>query len=337
LAGGFALAFPQLSQASLLANVVFNDTTASNGSTYNSAGQSYSNAATPTSTSTNYDVASGKPATAGFNGIGNALEIGMPSTSSGIAEVQAVFAGGGSTPWAPVVLASSGDEIELTVTFYDSAQINSSSSSAVYLGLYTSGGSAPDNDLQNSGIGGGTNDVTNGVQNWLGYEGDAFAGAKAKLFVRPQQTGSTNANQALVGDSQTGGVQNPTGAQPGNYSQTNAGTGTLVAGNYFTDELSITLSGGQYNLSDAFYSGQTDTGTPLESATGSLSALPGGDGFDGLAIGYRETNSHVSEMDITNVEVTTTEAVPPPVPEPASVGILGLAGLGLLRRRPRKT
>jgi hypothetical protein len=56
--------------------------------------------------------------------------------------------------------------------------------------------------------------------------------------------------------------------------------------------------------------------------------LPSG-GFDGLSIGYRQSASLASEMDISSVEVTTN------VPEPVSVGVLSIAGLGLMRRKRR--
>jgi hypothetical protein len=52
-------------------------------------------------------------------------------------------------------------------------------------------------------------------------------------------------------------------------------------------------------------------------------------GFDGLSIGYRQSDSLASEMDISSVEVTTN------VPEPASLGILSLVGLGLMHRKRR--
>ena len=330
LAGGLALALPAVSHAALLSNVVFNDALASNGSTLGAASQSYNNTATPSATSTNYDVASSKQATASSLSSGNPLKLVMASTSSGINETQALFTS------TPVQLTAIGDSVEITATFTNTAGLNQNASSAAYIGLYNSGGNAPFNNLENGSSTNNTqtglvntqiNDNTGGVQNWLGYEADYFGGQATKVFSRPAQATSTNnVDQALVGDAQTGG---PTGTQATYTSQNNTET-TLTIGNTYTDELLITLSAaGTYTLTEALYNGASDTGTQVGTNTvGTLGALPSG-GFDGMAIGYRESDSLSSEMDVSTVEVTTNTAVP----EPASVGILSLVALGLARRR----
>ena len=342
IAGACALAFYQTASAALLPTVVFDDTLATNGSTVGSASQSYSNTATPTATSTNYDIASNKEAVGGTPSstlsMGGPLQLSMVSTSSGINEVQALFTSN------PVVLTNIGDSIEITTTFNNTTGLNQKSSSAVYLGLYNSGGSAPYNNLTNgsstantvTGIGNTEiNDNTGGVAGWVGYESDDFgSGSSSKLYTRPAESPSLGSddNQALVGEGQSGGSS---GGLAATYTSQESGANlsTTSGSNTYTDELTITLTAsGVYTLSNAMYAGSSDTGTPIGSpngnaTVGTLAALTGGTGFDGFSIGYRQSNSTASEMDIESVEVT--------VPEPASIGLLGLASLGLLRRKRR--
>lgn len=185
-------------------------------------------------------------------------------------------------------------------------------------GINDSGSSLPD-------------DNTGGVAGWVGYETDAFGGSDPKIYTRPVQSGSNNVAQALVADSQTGGVENPDGAQP-TYIGESSAHDPLTAGDTYTDEFLITLTlPGTYTLYQALYAGATDTGSPFNGGTitsGPLAALTSGTGFDGLAIGFRESDSVAGELDIDNVEVT--------VPEPATLGILSIAGLGLMRRKRRQ-
>jgi hypothetical protein len=336
IAGGYALAFPATSGAALLSNVAFNDTLASNGSTLDSASQSQPNTATPTATSTNYDVASNKEAVGTPNSnltSGNPLELDMASSSSGIAEVQGLFT------TTPIQLTTIGQSVEITVTFKDTAGLNQNGSSAIYVGLYSSGGSAPYNNLGNGSSSTPTitglanteiNDNSAGTQNWVGYEADYFGGASTKMYLRPAEaTSANNIDQALVGATQTGGEASSTLATP--VSQ-NADT-ALTVGNTYTDEMEITLSSaGVYTLVEGLYSGTTDTtlvGTEVTTETISTT-LAGGAGFDAFAIGYRQSDSLSSEMDISQVEVTTN------VPEPASLAILGIAAAPLMGRRRRR-
>lgn len=342
--GGVAFAFPMASRAALLTNVVFNDTLATNGSTVESASQSYSNTATPGATSTNYDIASSKQATSSNLSSGSPLKLEMVSTSGGINEAQGLFTS------APVQLVNVGDSVEITVTFNNTAGLNQNSSSAIYLGLYSSGGSAPYNNMEN---GSSTNnaagpgqtglanspetvsDDTGGVQNWVGYESDFFGGSSSKEYSRPAQATSTNnSDQGLVGDGQTGG---PTGTQA-TYTQQDSHETTMSTSsgsNTYTDEFEMTMaSATTYTLSEAMYVGSSDTGSLFGNAgtdvTIGTSTIISNNGFDGFAIGYRESDSEASEMDISSVEVTTN------VPEPASLGALAVGSILLaMRRRAR--
>jgi len=339
VAGGVALALSPLSRAALLSNVVFNDTLATNGGTINNGSTAV------TATSTNYSVASSKNATATIFNSGSPLQLEMVSTSGGVNQVQALFT------TTPVVLTNVGDAIELTVTFTDVAGLNINSSSSMDIGMYNSGGVAPYNFLYNGGSSSGSLSgvgdsyqpagtySTGGVQNWLGYESDAFGGSKPKLYTRPAQTatgsGTNNVAQTLIADGQTGGVEYPAGSQPSSYTTQSSASDPMTAGSTYTDELEIMVAGGgNYTLTDMMYAGNSDNAAPVNSGVSGNLAVSAGS-FDGLAIGLRESDSVQSEMDISQVEVTTT--VSTAIPEPASLGILGLAGLGLLRRRQRKT
>jgi hypothetical protein len=326
MAWGVAYSLPQMSHAALLSNVVFNDTLATNGSTMGSASVSYPHAASPTATSTNYDVAAGKDGTASNLNSGSPLELKMVSTSGGVNEVQAIFTS------SPVVLTNAGDAVELTATFVNNAGLNQNASSSVDIGLYGSGGNAPYSNMANGSSTTNTitglNNTTGGTKGWVGFEADYFGGSSTKLYTRPNQGLSTNnVDQALVADGQTGG---PTGTGLA-YTGQNSSETTLTIGNTYTDEVLITLSApNTYVISEALYNGATDTGTQVGTTTTSTAtSLTGISGFDGLAIGYRESDSLASEMDISQVEVTTNVAIP----EPMSFSLLGISGMALMLRR----
>jgi hypothetical protein len=337
-----AALFPAKSGAAPLPNVVFDDTF-NDGSTVGSASQSYSNTATPTSDSTNYDIASGKQATSSTSGTipnGGPLKIITVSSTSAITQAAAIFTS------TPVILQNVGDEIQLSLTFTNTLAVDTSSfsSAALYLGLYSSGGATPYNNMENGSSSVNTitglnntqiNDNTGGTQNWNGFETDYFGGSKPKIYNRPAQTAGSanNTDQALVGTGQTGGY--PTAGTQATYVSQSSTEAYLTAGSVYTDEITITLSSlapNTYTLTQAIYNGSSDAGTEIGTTTsGTLAALASGVGFDGLAIGYRETAGGTGEeLDVNSVEVSTN------VPEPASIGLLGLAGSALMARRRRK-
>jgi len=257
----------------------------------------------------------------------------MPSTKSGITEAQALFAG------SPISLSTiESDEIELTVTFTDVASVGSgSANSAIYLGLYNSGGTAPYNNLQTSGLGAGTGQATGGTQDWVGYVGQTFAPAGSpKIVTRPAQTGANNTNQDLVSNNASASQSYHSPAGDVLTTSTTPLALALTAGNQYTEEMLIALTGANtYTITSSLFSGATDAGTLLATANGT-NALPADfltSGFDGMAFGWRYSSSiaNTPEMDINSVTVSTTV----PVPEPAVMGLVGVAAVSLMHRRRR--
>lgn len=156
------------------------------------------------------------------------------------------------------------------------------------------------------------------------------AGAN-RVVTRPQQTGSgtSSANQDLLGNNFGGGAYaNPVGVQIGS---TQTSSLSLTAGTVYTADMLITLlPSGQLSIDDTLYQGGTG-GTALQSqSVATTSVLV--QSFDGLAFGVRNSGTSLDPTaDITNVSVDFT-----PVPEPGTLGLIGLTGLTLLRRRRPK-
>ena len=322
--GDSSSALPHLLQGAILPTVIFSDSLATTSSTLNGSTNS------PSSTSTNYNIASALAATSSINA--GALKMNMPTTKSGLTEAQAFFTS------TPVSLSNIGsDEIELTVTFTNVAGVAATNAkSGVYFGLFNSGGSAPYNTLQTTGLtSSATAQATGGVQNWLGYVGQSFAPAGIpKVITRPAQTSNNNTNQDLLDDgvSATQGYHTPTG-DPISTADTPQTLG-LTAGNQYTADLLIALTGvNTYTITSTLYPGATDSGTPVSSSSGT-NTLPADfltTSFDSMAIGWRYSSSvsAASEMDINSVTVSAS------VPEPATLGLAGMAAVTLLHRRRR--
>jgi hypothetical protein len=328
---GMALGFVRVSSGSILTTVVFQDSLGSaSSSTVNGSTNS------PTASSTNYDIASTVAMTSDINS--TSLQMVMPSTKSAIGEAQALFT------TTPVSLSQVGsDAIELTVAFTDQGGVGQgSASSAIYVGLYNSGGSAPDNNLMNSGLGNGSaqrGDATGAAANWAGYVEQTFCFASTPMIVtRPAQTGSgvaNNSNQDTVSDN---AVSSSSYHNPAGDNLTTSAVGlpatNLTTGSQYTDELLITLTGANtYTISSNLYAGATDSGTPIATATGmnTVSAHFLTSSFDAMSFGWRYSSSASAtpEMDVNSVTVSTTVAVP----EPATMGIVAASAILLARRK----
>jgi hypothetical protein len=298
--------------------VVFDDTFAS--STLNSATNS------PTSTSTNYDVLAAKSATGSSIAAGD-LKVAMASTSGAIVETQALFTS------TPVTLVNPNDYIEMKVTFVNTQGISSATSMQLDFGLFNSGGSAPKNTLNNSGLSTGTTtDATGGAQNWKGYTVQLLTGTTSSKFLyRPPQTGPDNTNQdALLNNaSSSQAYHNPVGSQIG--SSSTAANITLTPGTTptYTEDLKLTLaSATTYSLSSTLTDSNNNTVSTFVASNATPAALI--NSWDALGIGWRITGTTTaSQMDISEIQIITNA-----VPEASSFLLVGLVcGGGLFARR----
>ncbi|HUJ10337.1 MAG TPA: PEP-CTERM sorting domain-containing protein [Verrucomicrobiae bacterium] len=288
---------------------------------------------TPTPTSTSYDLACNKApnnnATATI-GTGH-FTVTFPNTSSGIVEMQALFAS------TPVTLSSAGDYIDFQLTFTEVGGVmtaSASKSSNLAMGLYNSGGVAPLTTL-NAGTEG--NAAAGGVQGWTGYHSDTFVGVaggtSSKLFYRQAQANAAGDQDLLEGGANQPGTgyyyTNPLATQIGS-SQTS--TLLLTDSSVYTADFKITLGASDTTISQMFYDGVGTGGTLEWSQSGTIAqVLPAS--FDGMGFGWVEKYSGgtVSSLDFNSIAITTNV-----VPEPSTLALAG-AGLalllGMIRRR----
>lgn len=270
---------------------------------------------TPTASSTSYDVASAKNASATSIAPGN-LNLITSATSSGSSEAQAIFSA------FPVSLQTTNDYIELDYTFIDSTDvmntvpngtggfIGSGNAVGLYCGLFNSGGVLPLTSLTNTDLGAATGPTTGGTQNWLGYNVAMLYGQTANedwaVASRPAQTSLTTYDQAVLYNYPTAGahVNSP---NPPFLPFTN-----LVAGAQYTAQLRITLSApGQLTVSNALYQGTAVGGSIVYSVIGNFTgANVLATNFDSLAIGYRagDNNTVGWTNDINNITVIASLA-----------------------------
>jgi autotransporter-associated beta strand protein len=305
-----------------MADVFFTDDF-TNGSTTN--GPSIPGGATNAS-HTSYDIASTKNVIGGPTIVPGLFHLALNApTKSAFHEAQAIFT------TSQVFLNSVGDYIDITVVFTNTTgdlMVSDSSppNSAVWLGLYNSGGSAP---LSGGvlAVGSGTSTLsttagspyaTGNCANWAGYFSQVASNGVSRILTRPVQNGAgtTSANQELLG----------TGAGSGTFG--NPGAAVLVTGPVIpflvptnaptTLYLRITLSAvGTLTISNSIYSGAGTGGTILYSAIGTATGANFlTSAFDGFAVGAAQRNGAASRnpiMDISFIQIggQSSPAVPP--------------------------
>jgi autotransporter-associated beta strand protein len=274
----------------------------------------------PTATSTSYELVSSKSWNPAPSLISADLKFGIASTTSGSIEVEALFTN------SPIALVVEGDFVEMTITFTNTGGLLTGAG-ALGFGLYNSGHVFPvSGGLNATAVNSQTANATGGAQNWGGYVGQlGFSGSNSRIMTRAAQTGGDNRNQDLVtSGSGSSSYGNPGAATVGSASS--APSLTLTAGQVYTEDLIITLSSSNtLYITNTFYSGPTATGTPLSQfgaeATGTLLASQ----FDALAVGWRETGSQATTIDISSISVrgqSTPVTTPPSIdvqPSPVSV------------------
>ncbi len=274
---------------------IFSDTFGS-GSTLNQP------PATPTAISASYEYGVGftDNFVSGSSSISPAdLSLTLPDTSSILGEIQAQFTS------APVTLVNPGDYINLMVTFVDTAGVLSDAATAnstVNIGLYNSGGSAPQQGLT---VFESTTSPTNGAQNWQGYVGRIILSGAPEFFTRPAQTNATSTqNQDLLFNnaSSTQAFNSPKGVIFGVGA---TGMSTLTDLSTYTMNFRITLNGASsITVSNALFSGAGTNGTQLFGFGATTNGVPTSS-FDGLAFGWRYSGGiGASTMDINSITVT---------------------------------
>jgi hypothetical protein len=264
------------------------------------------NTGTFTASSTSYDIASGKSATpsaVGTKTVSGHFTLGMPSTSAGYVEAQAVFSS------YPITLAVPGDSIDVQLVFTDTTNIfngKASANASLAVGLFNSGGSVPYTNLYNSGLNTSATNASGGVQNWLGYRGNIAYGAggsaNSVTYSRPAQNQANDLNQTLI-QAGSGGFAN--GA---NLGQNPNNIAALTVGSQYTVDYIITLgTNGSLYMTNTLFSGVGTSGTVL--ATNNATASGANiltTNFDSLVIGGERTGSVITTNDINQITITFT-------------------------------
>jgi len=292
-------ATPQSPSFIIVTTNVFNDTFS--GSTLNSASPT-----APTPASTSYETISSKAWNPTPTRSAGHLKFGIGSTSSGTMEVQARFAN-------PVTLAAIGDSVLLIVSFTNTAGLLTGSGTMGF-GLYQSSQNFPvPGGLNGSATTNSTADATGNAQTWVGYVGQlAFTGGNCQILTRPTQSATplyNNDQDLLTSGSGSASYNAPTGTTIGIASS--APSVALLAGNPYTDVLTVTLAtNNTLAITNYLYSG-ADTNSPLLSQFGSVAsgATYLTNTFDALAVGWRETGSQATAIDINNITVNSASVV----------------------------
>ncbi len=280
-----------------------------NSSTLNSASP-----ATPVSNGTSYEMLSSKTWSPSPSLSAGHFVFGIAATSSGSVEAQALFASN------PVVLASIGDTLTLTIAFTNTAGLLTSNC-VLGVGMYRSGGNFPVPGGLNgtATTTGGSGNAIGNAQNWIGYVGQlAFTGSSSQIVTRQAQSGTANNNQDLVtSGSSSSSYANPAAGTVGSAST--APSLALTAGNPYTEVLTFRLAAtNQLAITNQLYAG-TNTNGALLSQFGAVAS--GGNfltnSFDALAIGWRETASQTTTIDINKITLTAALAANTPVPPAA--------------------
>jgi hypothetical protein len=298
---------------------IFNDTFGS-GSTLNAAPTA------PTANSTSYEQGLGIVATGSSGSIASGdLSLKGGTTSSLVDEIAALFTA------TPLTLSGVGSEIDLQVVWVATTNIlfGTSTGSQIALGLYDSGGSAPQ---QGATIFDSASSPTGGAKGWEGYAASTLQAGTAKIYPRPIQNNATLAtNQELLFNNVSSSQSFHDPAAGNLTGASKSSTNNLTAGATYTSELRITLTGAtSLAVSNTLFSGAGTGGTVLWSQNGTTNNATDVT-FDGLAFGYRYSGSSAAtELDINSIAVTTN------IPEPSTWMLVG-SGLalmiGLVRRR----
>ncbi len=288
----------------------------SNGSTINSV-----TPAEPTANSTSYQTVSAKTWNPVPSVTGGNLQFGIAATSSGVVEIQALFATNA------IALTQVGDYIQMTVVFTNTSGLLTAANTFMGFGLYNSEQVSPfAGGLNGTAVNSQNASATGGVQNWKGYVGQvSYSGQNSRIMTRAAQTGTDNRNQELISSgSGSQSYGNPGAATVGSTTNTAM---ILTAGSTYTEVLTIQLIGeNTLGITNSFYSGNSTSGSLLAQFGGvAVDATYLTSGFDGFGIGWRETGNQPTVMDISAIvisgEVTTISTPPDITLQPVPVAV----------------
>jgi hypothetical protein len=290
----------------------------------------------PTPTSTSYAILADKNALQNSSITANDFKVAMNSTSTGRVQAQARFA------TSPLTLATTGDYVELRLTFINTANLlMAGSSSYLGIGLFNSGGADPvaDGVLASSGLSStaGSPYATGNAAGWVGYNARLGVNTLAsRFYTRPIQDGSgtTSRNQDVIFN-ESSGYSNPSGVQIG---ADNAFGSFLIQDNTYTYTFRLTFDAGTgfLNVTENLYDGAgtgganlfSHSGTTTDSTTPTLS-------FDSLGFGWKHSpgsaaGASASTMDISWIEVTAQII---PEPTSASLSLIAAGIIFMIRNR----
>ncbi len=278
---------------------------------------------------TSYDLASSKNATTSTIGPGLLSGKLGGNTTSGYWEAQALFATN------PVVMVAPGDYIDLQIVFTNSAgTLLTGTASPIWVGLFNSGAAPGTTNppvagaLANAGLNttSGSQYATGNCQLWAGYVAQLYDGAGSRIITRPVQdgTGTTSANQELLGSGVSGGTfNNPRGTT---LVTSPLQTFVLDTNTAYTIDYQIMLDpggSGSLMISNTLYSG-VGTGGSILMTNATTTSAPIASAFDGLAFGaFNHNGSYNPQIDVSSISITghTTIITTPPTitNEPVSV------------------
>ena len=283
------------------------------------------NPAAPTAASTDYAVLSTKGATG--SSIGTTLDLTIPGTSSGLAEIQALFADS-------AVTVDEGETLRFQMTFEGTYLIDGGDSSGsvgsqvISFGLYNSGGSYPvpggalaSGDLGLKEDGAYASGYAADWQGYVGYIGNASQ--SSVLMTREPQADSWNESQdAVFGDGVTGGYDTPDGTGFA------SGAAEDYADGIYTMILDISKTGSVMKVDQYLYAGEGTGGSVVYSISGSESSYLY-DTFDALAFGFRGRAGSTIHMNVSSLEIGFVDTSVPSVTGLGDLSVLASQSITL--------
>ncbi|HEV2453978.1 MAG TPA: immunoglobulin domain-containing protein, partial [Verrucomicrobiae bacterium] len=305
----FALGAPMLCYGQITPTNFFGDTF-TGGSTINSA-----TPAPPGTNFTSYEEISGKTWNPAPSVNPNDLRFGIAATSSGSAEIQALFSTNGVNLVAPGT-----DYIQLTIVFTNtSGGLLTAGQGFLGFGLYNSGNALDypvPGGLNGTASTSSSTSATGNAANWQGYFAQlAYSGSSSAILTRPAQNGAANNDQDLLTTSSTTySFSHPTGSDVGSTVSSTLILGTNVP---YTEVLTIALNAqNSETITNSLYAGTSATGAPLMQFGGvATNSTLITQGFNALAMGwYQKNNTHPNLVDISSITVSgyATPVTAPP-------------------------